>query len=579
MKWECNADPGVCKKSLQTFKHSQTCAKSKNFLHTIKGGAVVVLFSNYKLPFFMRKMLLSLCAIILISVHSQAQKIPVQSVTIFKNGRSMVERSGNVTTMDNRYVTRDLPEALFGTFWVGAPEDGVKSVFSIQDSVERNMKSIPATEYYRQLVGKEIRLVLSSPQGIPPMVKSGVLETVNEVGGSIFLVLKTAQSDWISVETDQVIRMEFSESPSFSNKTYKATQKRLEVQFNATKSAQPLNLAYLTDHLGWTPIYRLELSGKNKGHLALRAEVVNDAEDLGNTELRLAVGNPNFAFANRYSLLVDFDKNDNQRFSNEGQFARQNYLRPSVYMDDQDLNPYRGNNVAFEESKPEGTQAEDFYFYTIRPGNFPKGSRYQYPIFETAIAPTHFYECVLPEGGPNRLQQWRNSGNPKEEHNQVFHYIEFKNTTEYPWTTGAVNILSGTEKGELQPVSQDKLPYATPGAPCKVRIAESPEIRVTQNDGDIKREENVETRFSHNYDRITIEGEICAVNYKTEPVTLKVKRTIEGKPTISNDQKWTLTQEAATLRINSEYLVEWEMTLKPGEEKKWKYQYEVLMDF
>jgi hypothetical protein len=531
----------------------------------------------------MKKMLLSLCAIILISFHLQAQKIPVQSVTIFKNGRSMVERSGNVTTKDNHYVTRDLPGALFGTFWIGAPGDGVKSVFSIQDTIEKTDRELPQKEYYQQLIGKDLMVVLSSGNNESTEIVWGSIESIIpsrvSAGNDFMLLLNRKDKSWITILPSQVQRVQLSEAPNFVMGKHKETEKRLEVQFNTSKSTQALNLAYLTDHLGWTPIYRLELNGKNKGHLALRAEVVNDAEDLGNTELRLAVGNPNFAFANRYSLLVDFDKNDNQRFSNEGQFARQNYLRPSVYMDDQDLNPYRGNNVSFEETKPEGTQAEDFYFYSIRPGNFPKGSRYQYPIFETEIAPTHFYECVLPEGGPNRLQQWRNSGNPKEEHNQIFHYIEFENTTEYPWTTGAVNILSGTEKGELQPVSQDKLPYATPGAKCKVRIAESPEIRVTQNDGDIKREENVETRFSHNYDRITIEGEICAVNYKTEPVTLKIKRTIEGKPTISNDQKWALTQEAATLRINSEYVVEWEITLKPGEEKKWKYQYEVLVDF
>ena len=122
------------------------------------------------------------------------------------------------------------------------------------------------------------------------------------------------------------------------------------------------------------------------------------------------------------------------------------------------------------------------------------------------------------------------------------------------------------------------MPYTAPGATGRVRIAETPEIKVTQSEGDLKREENVQKYFNRVYDRITIEGQLCVINYKTEPVVIKIKRKIEGQPTLSPDQKWTLHQEDATLRVNPSYEVEWELTLKPGEERKWKYQFEVFVD-
>lgn len=40
-----------------------------------------------------------------------------------------------------------------------------------------------------------------------------------------------------------------------------------------------------------------------------------------------------------------------------------------------------------------GAQAEDYYFYTIRPGNFPKDSRYQFPIFESDLNATIMNVC------------------------------------------------------------------------------------------------------------------------------------------------------------------------------------------
>ena len=38
-----------------------------------------------------------------------AQSIPVRTVTVFKNGKAMVERSGKIPVENRRYTTRTLP--------------------------------------------------------------------------------------------------------------------------------------------------------------------------------------------------------------------------------------------------------------------------------------------------------------------------------------------------------------------------------------------------------------------------------------------------------------------------------------
>ncbi len=167
------------------------------------------------------------------------------------------------------------------------------------------------------------------------------------------------------------------------------------------------------------------------------------------------------------------------------------------------------------------------------------------------------------------------NSDPNDQQNPVSHYVEFKNATAFPWTTGVVNILS-QQNGHSYPISQDKLGYTPSAVKCKVRVAQTPEIKVTHGEGDIERKENVRRFFSQTYDEITVEGEVCVVNHKDKPVTVKVLRSIEGAP-VSSDRSWKTQQEQATLRVNSRFDVEWDLDLKAGEEQKWKYRYKVYV--
>lgn len=507
-----------------------------------------------------------------------AQELPVSSVTIFKNNRSLVQHSGKVKLTDGRYTTKQLPEALFGTFWAGSPDASLQSVFSAIDSIESPTDYAGIPDILKKNLGKPVKLYLASDSDRGFEVLEGVCEKVlNNPRGTFMFVFRTNDGRWLNVNEAEVRRMEFASAPNL-DVTIKKTQKRLEYRFQPNTKEANLNLVYLTEGLGWAPIYRLELNDKNTGRLSLRAEVANNAEDLGDTELRLAVGVPNFAFATRPELLVHFEQdvmdqlwrdNNNPYRGNMVQLQSQSFSNSVQAFDmDPDYSPNDAGGAG-------GAQAEDYYFYTIRPGNFPKDSRYQFPIFESDIEPSHYYECVLKPAQSGNYSSYKNS-NSQENKYPVTHYIEFKNTTGFPWTTGAVNLLSRNNNG-LQPVSQDVLPYTAPGATCKVRIAETPEIRITQAEGDVDRQENAKKFFSTTYDKVKIEAQVSVVNYRNEPVKIKVKRTVEGNP-LQSEQKWTSTQEQATLRVNPSYTLEWVIELKPGEERKWTYSYEVFVN-
>ena len=68
-----------------------------------------------------------------------AQQIPVRTVTVFKNGKAMVERSGKVPVENRRYSTRTLPPALFGTYWASSASGELTRVFTALDSLETSV--------------------------------------------------------------------------------------------------------------------------------------------------------------------------------------------------------------------------------------------------------------------------------------------------------------------------------------------------------------------------------------------------------------------------------------------------------
>ena len=56
----------------------------------------------------------------------------------------------------------------------------------------------------------------------------------------------------------------------------------LKIDFSTEKPEQPLDLMYLENGLSWSPTYLIELVDDKTANLTLRAEVVNNAENINN---------------------------------------------------------------------------------------------------------------------------------------------------------------------------------------------------------------------------------------------------------------------------------------------------------
>jgi hypothetical protein len=512
----------------------------------------------------------------------QAQTISVRSVTIFKNSKAMVERSGKIPVENRRYTTHSLPPALFGTYWAVSASEELTRVFTTLDSLETSDPKASPIDIMEKNKDQVVRIwVQASNQPLEQLEGKFIRRLSNPALNTSYatFLFQTTDGRFIYLQESSINRIAFKNEPAIAG-IIKASP-RLELNFKSDKKEQEVDLMYLSDNIGWTPVYRLELKGDTKARLSLRAEIINNSEDLGDAELRLAVGIPNFQFADQPSLIFNYGLFENQLYyQNRGQLISNAFASQTTGGQNMEY----GTNQGLQIDGPQDatSSAEDFFFYSVRPGHFPKFSRFQVPILEEAVETKHYFDCTLIKATPDLLQNYNSYQSYSDQRKpddayRVDHFVEFKNKSKQPWTTGVANLLSENKNG-LQPVSQSLLPYTAPGVTCKVIVAQAPDVKVNHVEAVTERRENVAEFFLRKFDVAKVEGKVSVSNYKSEPATIKIHRSIVGK-LLSSEQEWKKQEENAYLGVNSSFEVEWEITLKPGEERSWKYSYEVLVDW
>ncbi len=102
-----------------------------------------------------------------------AQQLAVRTVTVFKNGKAMVERSGRVPIENRRYTTRTLPPALFGTYWASSASGELTSVFTSKDSLETAVPKTLPIDLLEKNKNQTVRIWLNSVNNQPSEIQEG----------------------------------------------------------------------------------------------------------------------------------------------------------------------------------------------------------------------------------------------------------------------------------------------------------------------------------------------------------------------------------------------------------------------
>jgi len=518
------------------------------------------------------------------SVFSQdaEQDFNTQSISIFKNGSAFFLKSGTVKTQDGSYLIKEnIPSALFGTLWIHSKTGELKHISSYYEEIKKNRQKRATTfeEMLRINTGKKVKLHIGKDEVIEGTVeevvnKKDTLIDFNLIPPSAVITFKTSDR-WLTLNTSEIRRIEFLEKPNQIVK-FQSNDDNLvvKVEFNTKKTDQPLNLMYLENGLSWAPNYLIELIDDKAANLTLRAEVVNDAEDIENTEINFVVGVPNFRFTNKLSSLVDFFNSysgihDIQDFSN---ITMQTMSYSGVELTTASMSDFNNSD------KPIGSAQEDLFFYTLKNIFLKKEGCGHYPIFKTKVKIDHIYECNLEVNKTSKYYYQKTFLFHSDYKNKVYHSIKLNNETNYPWTTGTAMVVKGTESAK--PISQDQLNYTPIKGNSFVKLTLAPDVNIKHAEKEIERQDQAmrNPAGKKNYlDLVTVEGQLKIKNYKSKKIDLNIRRTIIGQLQESSIEWLKLGRVNRSGDQNATTDVCWETSVEAGEELIITYTYNVYV--
>ena len=516
--------------------------------------------------------LLITCTVATFNAISQAK----QTISVFKNGTGFFVKKPDLKWKGNIGIIEFVPDALFGTVWFSTSDNAIKTTSSDFQKIAEKASTL--FELLKANMGKRVKINLTSNESFEA--------TVDRIEAN-YATLKT-KDGWKTIADNMIRSIDFMDQPNYEFIQDK-TKRVITIERSKSSSAD-VDMMYMQHNIGWAPCYQIDLKDHNgKGALILSANFSNDAEDLQNAHLNLVVGVPNFMYAYLLSPLTSNQSvqqfiamlegrsggyyNDNK--DERGTTSKILMNAPVMAAD------YNDNQENNEEIKV--LSKEDLYFYEI-PGvvNLKKGARAIYELIRADIQYEHIYEATLLPNSNNGYDYNYNAnqvGKDKKP-SEVWHSIQFKNTTGQPLTTGTAMIVK-TEQDIVKPMSQDKLNYTVVGGRAKIKMTLSPDIEVFAKEEEKSRQEKIKEKDGYYYDLVTIEAKINIHNHKNNTVKLNIDRQVWGDMQNCSEQ-WQVTKLAPDYYYSSYYYskknnVAWDINLKANEEKEITYQYKVYL--
>ena len=553
-----------------------------------------------------RFLVLALVATGLASLASaQELELRTERVVVFKDGTALVAKSATgVVDEDGSVYTEDVPgSAALGCFWaavdpamgerarIGAmraeyveevvPGEGQRAVASMQELLEANR-------------GREVRVRIREADG-PEL--AGRIESVLAGAGLVVLVQDAPGghgqgsttvlpiADVRALLGADLVTVRDAEETTRSAKRLTVELRSDDGPYAAGTEVR-LNLFYFTPGLRWIPTYRLGGDLETRGALSLQAEIVNELEDLQDTEVALVVGVPNFRFGQVVSPLslektmvnvlhqaapsLMGVRGDNNVFSN-GLFTQ----RAGEF----NGAPVAGQSGGGGELAPElaATGEQDLFVYRAGRLDLKQGARATLPLWEAPVDLEHLYTLDLDlvrgssQGFETFLRDSSGGTSPLSlTKNPVWHQFRLANEGAYPWTTGPVLLMRNGI-----PLGQELLTYTPSRGEVMVPVTVAVDVRGSYAESQLAREENAVRRNGHSYDRITKRLELTVTNHRTEPAQTQVSvglggdvtraseggEVVRGEPQSGDWMQRNLFDHA----LNPHSDVTWELELAPGE--------------
>lgn len=504
-----------------------------------------------------------------------AQIFKTKSVSVFQNGIAFFHKNSQVDASTGRVKLDELPvgtsaqkdykllppdlkdvmPVIFGSVWFSSTANLLRRITVLREVVKTEVASMTLTEILSHNKDKTIQLTLKND----PSPYSGKIVSLQDG-----VLLVRLDKGWKQIGIETIDYFDFEENPNLFRETM-VYKKNIQLDFEKRQNSVPIDLLYFQKGISWLPNYHLLLLGDNKARLSLKANVLNDAEDLTEATVNFVLGIPSFSnmeeplFSSQTMehFLNDLERNMRSRSSS---YVRDRIERARATVNTHSRGDYTEDNpdAAVELSE------EDLFFYKKENLNLPKGGRMLIHLLETDISYEDLYSVRLSKDFGR---------NGKISNNTVWHSLKFKNESGFPLPTGSIAFVKN-QNGQMSPISQNRLGFVPVNLWARVKMTQVPDIVVFSFEEIIDRQEKTDQIREW----IIIQATIEASNFKKKEITVEIEREMKGE-LLESDSPWTKNYSGvATLSTqNQKNEGIWVLKLKPGEQKKITYSYKLYV--
>ena len=509
-----------------------------------------------------------LTALILINCVVFAQSnLPMKKISLFKNSTCLVSKEGQLKVKDGS-ITLPIPSsALYGTFWIGsAKENSLKSIVFKTDTLKTQTTAKYIDQIIRANVGSDAVLVLKTGEKNEKNISGKILSYIPESG---LVKVKEDNGKITFINYEKIEYLTFSsDNAKFMNDSITRTAK-----LNFEKSSENASLMeyYLQQGMNWIPSYFLKITNDKEARLEMKATIENYAEDINDVEAEVVVGAPQLYYGSMLDpVSYNYITQASSTYASRG--IIDNNMLSNAMQQVQTASPYGG---AYDESEmyystsftTEGEKNNDLYYYNLGKISLPKNSKGIFPVFASTLSYKDIYKAEIDDKVNYASNMYCNTN---EDNCDVFHSIELKNSTNFPFTTACVMVL--TEKGQF--MAQDQLKYTPTGAVSVIKLSKAIDVVMKNSEEEITRVDNYKKIGKTTYNKVTIKGIITVENLQPKQISIDVNKHVNG--TVTNDGGSKVKKQKTYNSANPYSNMNWSVALNSGEKKTLTYEYEVL---
>ena len=552
----------------------------------------------------MKRLAVSLLAVLCLAVTGLAAladpdtPAPVQTrlkrVALFKNGLGFFVREGTLTPDHSAAVVGPFAAPSHGTFWVTAPSrSGFLGAVARKATGTEEIPARDLVELLRGNVGRPVAIWLSDdpestlagkliafapnrPQWRPEPYAIGggqPSDLMPPPGPGNFALIET-DDGIVAINPYRIARIDFPEGNPSTAFSRSVERVELEASFSSPSAGDWLSVSYLARGLTWAPSYLIDITEPKQARLTAKALIINEAEDLAKTPVDLITGFPNLEFANIMSpigMKQDLNSFLQSLASGVSRAELASVITQNVAFMGGEM---RGGSSPVPDygDAAAGQAAADLFFYPIEAVTLGRGETGYYPLFTESVPYSEFYEWKIPDaiGAEGRYRPQR--GEEPEQPEIVWHSLRMTNQTTTPWTTAPAQL---TKDGQI--IGQDTLHYTAPKAETVVKITHAVGVKAEQAEIEVSRDRENVKFYGDYFDRVTIEGTLRLTNFKDEPISIEITKTLSGEVEQTAPKAEDTTLARGLKAMNPVHELIWKLDLKPGKSHEITYTYIALI--